>query len=252
MFDVKADGWFNTLKALEGKPIGTAVAFSSIAARFGNAAQTDYAAANDLLCKAISNLNATGRTRAIAIDWTAWAEIGMAARGSIPKIMQAAGIEMLSPAIGVPVVRSEITRSNGGEVVIAGALGVLLEETPQPISLPIGPVRGPEAKITVNRGLEIHTELDPKRQPFLDDHRIDGTPVLPGVMGMEAFAEAASALAPGYAVTALEAIDLLAPFKFYRDEPRVLETRALVRDAGDGTLAADCRLIGRRTLASGE
>ena len=31
----------------------------------------------------------------------------------------------------------------------------------------------------------------PPRQPFLHDHRIDGTPVLPGVMGMEAFAEAA-------------------------------------------------------------
>jgi hypothetical protein len=32
--------------------------------------------------------------------------------------------------------------------------------------------------------------LDPAEQKFLDDHRIDGTPVLPGVMGMEAFAEA--------------------------------------------------------------
>ena len=52
VFDVKADGWFNVMHALRGKPVGAAVAFSSIAARFGNAAQTDYAAANDLLCKA--------------------------------------------------------------------------------------------------------------------------------------------------------------------------------------------------------
>ena len=53
-------------------------------------------------------------------------------------------------------------------------------------------MRGTEATITVNGGLEIRTELDPARQAFLDDHRIDGTPVLPGVMGMEAFAETAA------------------------------------------------------------
>ena len=33
----------------------------------------------------------------------------------------------------------------------------------------------------------------PGTQPFLDDHRIDGTAVLPGVMGIEAFAEVAAA-----------------------------------------------------------
>jgi hypothetical protein len=98
------------------------------------------------------------------------------------------------------------------------------------------------------RGLVMLTELDPSRQAFLDDHRIDGTPVLPGVMGMEGFAEAARALLPGWHVSALEEVDLRAPFKFYRDEPRTLELQALLRDGGEGTVVADCRLIGRRTL----
>jgi len=93
------------------------------------------------------------------------------------------------------------------------------------------------------------TELDPGKQPFLQHHRIDGTPVLPGVMGIEGFAEVAHVLAPGWHVTAVEDIELLAPFKFYRDEPRTLELRARVRDAGDGSLIADCELVGRRTLA---
>jgi hypothetical protein len=252
VFDVKADGWFNVLHALRGKPVGTAVAFSSIAGRFGNGGQTDYSAANDLLCKAVSAFRRTGGPRAIAIDWTAWASIGMASRGSIPKVMERAGIEMLPPAIGVPAVRRELERGTGGEVVVAGALGILLADTPQRIAAPGGPVGGPEATITVNGGLEVRTPLDPTRQAFLDDHRIDGTPVLPGVMGMEAFAEAAAALAPGYVVTALEDVELQAPFTFYRDQPRKLEVRALVRDAGDGDLVADCRLTGRRTLASGE
>ena len=45
---------------------------------------------------------------------------------------------------------------------------------------------------------------------------------------------------------AIEDVELLAPFKFYRDQPRALELRALVRDGGADTLLAECCLIGRR------
>jgi 3-hydroxymyristoyl/3-hydroxydecanoyl-(acyl carrier protein) dehydratase len=45
-------------------------------------------------------------------------------------------------------------------------------------------------------GLEVETTLDPKQQPFLYDHAMDGTPLLPGVMGTEAFGQLALALGP--------------------------------------------------------
>jgi hypothetical protein len=261
VFDVKADGWFGLLHALGDHRPGAAVVFSSIAGRFGNGGQTDYAAANDLMCKSISRLNAEGVTRGVAIDWTAWAGIGMATRGSIPKMMELAGIDMLPPEVGVPVVRRELTAGGpGGEVVVAGALGVLLAErhptggldadaATTAVAETPGPMTGRIQAFTVGEGLSVVTELDPSRQAFLGDHRIDGTPVLPGVMGMEGFAEAAGALLPGWEVVGLEDVELLAPFKFYRDEPRTLELRALLRDGGPGTLVADCRLVGRRTLA---
>jgi NAD(P)-dependent dehydrogenase (short-subunit alcohol dehydrogenase family) len=261
VFDVKADGWLSLLRALRETEIGTAVAFSSIAGRFGNAGQTDYSAANDLLCKSISNLRRSSPgTRGVAIDWTAWAGIGMASRGSIPKMMEAAGIDMLPAEIGIPVVRREITASgDGGEVLIGGALGVLAEErhptggldpgaATGKVAVPPGPMTGRIASMPLGQGLTVLTELDPSRQAFLDDHRIDGTPVLPGVMGMEGFAEAAHALLHEWHVSALEDVHLQAPFKFYRDEPRTLELRALLCDGGDGTILADCRLIGRRAL----
>ena len=104
--------------------------FSSIAGRFGNGGQTDYSAANDLLCKSMSHMRRRD-TRGVAIDWTAWASIGMASRGSIPKMMEVAGIDMLPPEVGVPVVRRELTAAGtGGEVLEAGALGVLPSRTP--------------------------------------------------------------------------------------------------------------------------
>ena len=56
---------------------------------------------------------------------------------------------------------------------------------------------GQVVEMGVHSGLVVETTLDPTAQPFLDHHRIDGDPVLPGVMGMEAFAEVARLACPG-------------------------------------------------------
>jgi hypothetical protein len=66
-------------------------------------------------------------------------------------------------------------------------------------------------------------------------------------MGVEAFAEAAQWMLPGWRVEAVEDVDFLAPFKFYRNEPRMLTIHAVLHPQGDDVVA-DCRLIGRRTL----
>ena len=128
VFDVKCDGWFNLLHGLGDLELGAAVVFSSIAGRFGNGGQTDYSAANDLLCKSVSSFRTTRpgdawhRHRLDGVG-----EHRMASRGSIPKMMAIAGIDMLPPEVGVPVVRREITAAGpGGEVVVAGSLGMLL------------------------------------------------------------------------------------------------------------------------------
>jgi Polyketide synthase dehydratase len=71
--------------------------------------------------------------------------------------------------------------------------------------------------------------------------------VLPGVMGIEAFAEAAQVMLRGWHVEAVEGINFLAPFKFYRNQPRVLTIQAVISQQGDAVVA-DCRLIGRRVL----
>ena len=130
VFDIKADGFFSLLSAAQNMPIGATMVFSSIAGRFGNNGQTDYSAANDLLCKLTSSMRQwRPDTKGIAIDWTAWGGIGMASRGSLPKIMAYAGIDMLPPEAGVPTVRRELVASAfKGEVVVGGALGVMVEE----------------------------------------------------------------------------------------------------------------------------
>ncbi len=214
VFDVKSDGWFNLLHAIGDMPLGATVAFSSIAGRFGNGGQTDYSSANDLLCKITSSFRTTRpATRGIVIDWTAWGGIGMATRGSIPKMMELAGIDMLPPEAGIPLIRRELTvGGTRGEIVVGQRLGVLLDEWDATGGLDTsaaetrtqsqahGPMIGKIASVGLQTGFKIETTLDPAIQPFLHDHQIDGTPVLPGVMGVEAFAEAALNLLPGWHV----------------------------------------------------
>jgi hypothetical protein len=110
-----------------------------------------------------------------------------------------------------------------------------------------GPITGPIVSLGLSSGYTIETSLSPQDQPFLNDHQIEGTPVLPGVMGIEAFAEAALALLPGWHVESVEDVNFLAPFKFYRSEPRALQIETQIHPSGE-ELLADCRLIGHRSL----
>jgi acyl transferase domain-containing protein/NAD(P)-dependent dehydrogenase (short-subunit alcohol dehydrogenase family)/acyl carrier protein len=261
VFDVKSDGWFNLLSGVRNMPLGAAVVFSSVAGRFGNTGQTDYSSANDLLCKCISNFRTSRpNTRGIAIDWTAWSSIGMAARGSIPVIMKQAGIDMLAPEAGIPIVRRELTHGARGEVVIGQKLGIMVQEfDPQggldtsatgplePVLRQRGVMTGKVAGMGLYGGLKIEVTLDPATQPFLFDHQINMTPVLPGVMGIEAMAETARLLFPERFVGAVEDVNFVAPFKFYRNQPRTVEIHADFRVEKED-IVADCRLLGARTL----
>jgi NAD(P)-dependent dehydrogenase (short-subunit alcohol dehydrogenase family) len=265
VFDVKSDGWFNVLHGLAATPVGATVAFSSVAGRFGNVGQTDYSAANDLLCKLTSNLRRTREDmRGIVIDWTAWGGIGMATRGSIPTVMAAAGIDMLPADAGIATIRRELTAgATRGEIVVAGRLGMMGAEfdvtgglDPATVELSgSGPMLGRITGMGIHTGITAEVDLDPTLQPFLNDHRIDGTAVLPGVMGIEGFAELAGLILPGWSVSAIEDVEFLEPVKFYRDEPRTLQLSAILRD-GDaagtvgGDLVAECSLTASRVLVT--
>jgi len=259
VFGIKADGFFSLLRAARDLPLGATVVFSSVAARFGNAGQTDYSAANALLC-AMSRWLRRSRpgTRGIAIDWSAWGGIGMATRGSVPKIMEAAGIDMLAPEVGIPTVRRELVAGAADEIVVGGRLGMLVAEWDETGGLDLEKMKAQlrdgahpltmVGKVTgapLYGGLVIETRLDPSEQPFLVDHQIDGVPVLPGVMGTEAFAQVASVLCPDHVVTGLRDLEFLLPFKFHRMKPATLHLTAVARPGAGDTVVVDVQLSSR-------
>ena len=184
----------------------------------------------------------------------------MATRGSIPEIMKRAGIDMLDPAEGLPVIRHALRAGYSGEAVVGRRLGILLEPVDpdgglapdgalvaaareQSLPLPFSAVRH-----DLHGGLSAELKLDPKVEPFLHDHAIDGTPVLPGVMGIETFAEAAWLLAPTHHVVGLEDVRFLAPMKYYRNEARAAIVRARAVPGTDGRVRVRATLSSVQTI----
>ena len=259
VFDVKADGWYNIMSALGEFPLKAAVVFSSIAGRFGNGGQLDYSSANDFLCKSVSAFKwQRPGARGIALDWTAWGGIGMAVRGSIPMVMKQAGIDMLPPEAGIPFLRKELVAGTGTkEVVVAQSLGLMMKEFDQTGGLDPEKLiqQGSKNQLMIQAvhsmglysGLTVSATFDPKEQGFLFDHQIGGVPVLPGVMGIEAMTSAARFFLPGWEVEAVKDVDFMAPFKFYKSEPREVFVDVQFRQEGE-RLIAECELYGLRLL----
>ena len=254
---VKADGFWNLFKALEHKGLmpKNIVFFSSVAGRFGNAGQTDYSAANDMLSKYSMWLpKQYPGLKVISIDWGAWAEVGMASRGNIPMLMERAGIEMLKPAVAAPMVRAALESGITGEIVIAGALGMLEKSKDDNCGLdirnadealraghPIHSMFSHLVGFDANTGIRLEAEINPEESTYLLDHAINGVPVLPGVMGIEGFTVAskhiASVLASekgSFEVERLENIQFLAPFKFYDNKPRTIIWNAVAYRKNEG------------------
>src|SRR5262249_11323793 len=157
--------------------------------------------------------------------WTAWDEVGMAVRGGMKRLLSSRGVDLLPPAQGAGYALLAVEGGTTGEIVVAGALGDFEPRGPDPGSPPDqtdaaappaadSPVAGSRepaapAKATslpplLDRILEEQPgqrliaarALNPEADRFLSDHAIDGVPVLPGVVGLEILAQAASLLRP--------------------------------------------------------
>ncbi|MHC1783772.1 MAG: SDR family NAD(P)-dependent oxidoreductase [Anaerolineaceae bacterium] len=255
--DVKAGGFMNLFGSLEkaSRMPKSVVFFSSVAGRFGNAGQADYCAGNDFLSKLAFWLPGQyPETRFVSLDWGAWAEVGMASRGSIPTIMERAGIEMLLPAQAAPLVGDVFLEGISGEIVAAGALGMMersdspnhgLDVAAADAALRAGnPIHSMLSHLTgysVDAGITLETTLDPQELAYLRDHAINGIPVMPGVVGIDGFSIAAkhisSVLASdskGFEIERLEKIEFLTPIKFYGNKSRRIMWKAIALKTNDG------------------
>jgi enediyne polyketide synthase len=206
-------------------------AFGSIIARTGLPGEAHYALANDLLRRATLRLAAElPACRCTVLEWSAWAEVGMAERiGRLDALIQRGllpiaiddGVAMFLRALGAT-----------GAIAIAGRLGDAGIAAFRPRALPLS--RFVERPLVHVPGVELvsEVELSPAVDRYLDDHVIDGARVMPAVLQIEAAMQVAAALNGEHARWRIAAA------KF----PRAI----VVDDAGSRIRIAACSLDGGR------
>ena len=201
--------------------------FSSVAGRYGNSGQSDYATANELMNRICEHLRGRwgARVNVNALCWGPWGATkfgaGMVTAETEAKFA-AKGVVLVSAEVGRRLFREELARAEGGPVeVVCGAgpwerheaeVGAIRQapEAPDVPEAPsIGPLLGAAAVSARPMGDQVVAfTLDP-RHLYLQEHAIDGTPVLPAAAALELLAEAATALWPGWKVVEVREFKLM-------------------------------------------
>jgi acyl transferase domain-containing protein/NAD(P)-dependent dehydrogenase (short-subunit alcohol dehydrogenase family) len=222
--DTKIIGLLLLQKHLDPASLKFFTVFSSVAGRYGNSGQSDYAAANELMNRLCMSLQARwGEGVAVsALCWGPWGATkfgaGMVTAETEAKFAEK-GVHLVSAELGRRLFRQELTRMAGRSVeVIFGEapweereaeLGLIhLKAAPEAPEL--GALLGRSAVVsrpTGERVVPVH--LDPKRHLYLHEHALDGKLVLPAAAALELMAEAAASLWPGWRVAEVREHKLL-------------------------------------------
>jgi len=265
---VKVDGWNALMASVRASGMDNptfAACFTSVAGRFGNGGQTDYAAANSVLDAEMARLTASGESRGVAIGWTGWRDVGMATRGSIEAVFQAAGIETLSVDKGVEIFVHEALAGGKRRVLGCGSLGLMdrfdsFREAPLRLTADMSAIIADPSRFPFihkvldfesDKTLLTQTTLSLEEHLFLDDHAIDGVPYHPGVMALEMFAENALLLNPMTCVAGYEEVKFGLPIKLLKDEMKVRVSSNVEKQDGYITWVR-CKLVSDLMNSKGE
>jgi malonyl CoA-acyl carrier protein transacylase len=235
----KVDGAIALLQATRADPLRHFVALGSISGRFGANGHTDYSLANDLLAKLmVAARHERPGLAATAFHWHAWDDAGMATRPETRLALEMAGVRLMPAREGIGHLVAEL------EAGLPAAEVVITDERHPRLFQPVPEAHSQAAMLSqatrVEAGGELRfaVRLDPALEPMLQDHRLDGEPLLPLVAGLELMAEAAvlAGAAPQLQIRDAEALHAL---RFPLGRPREVTVR--VSRCGDG--AFDCAVL---------
>ncbi|MFN3186695.1 MAG: SDR family oxidoreductase [Nannocystaceae bacterium] len=193
VFSTKVAGLSAMLTATSGDDLKLLVMFSSVAARYGNTGQVDYAMANEVLNKvAWSYAAAHPQCRVKSLGWGPWK--GGMVTPQLEQHFAAMGVALIPLETGAQMMLDEIQHvaSDTVELVLGGA-----------------PAAGAFAPAETADGVRVDVVVDRQSHPFLVDHSIAGTPVVPVAFAVEWFSRAARAACPGLKLAGLHDVSVL-------------------------------------------
>ena len=238
----KCDGAANLIVLTRNDPLEGFVSFGSTSGRFGGLGQADYSLASDLLAKMTNRFGVERpECKAIAFHWPAWDGVGMAVRPESRMALKSGGIAFMPVSEGVDHLIQELRSAESErEILILDKPDFLdtdgtMTRMPESVEsdenatgdsarvLSDSPGKRQETRIDSPRASLITSllpgqtpgeyvaqwPLDAERDPFLVNHRLRRRPFLPGVMSMEAMAEAASLLRPSATLLGFRDVQLI-------------------------------------------
>ncbi|MGW1047857.1 SDR family NAD(P)-dependent oxidoreductase [Streptomyces sp. NPDC002521] len=227
----KTAGLAHLLAAVDRGRLRLLIGFGSVIGRYGLAGECHYALANGRLRQMLQDeARDLPDCRTLVLDWSVWAGVGMGerlgvldqlARNDVTPIPVEQGLDLL--------LRLAAARGLPTAVAVHGRMGL------PPSPLPVDAFGTAARFLTRPRihypGVELVVDnvLTEATDPYLRDHRIDGLPVLPAVVGLEAMAQAASVLA-GRALRRCREVTFEQPVTPASGAPRVLRLCALAED----------------------
>lgn len=235
----KVRGARNVLAAVDAERLRLFLTFGSIIARTGMSGEADYAVANEWLTDVTADWQLKHpHCRCLALEWSVWSGVGMGQRlGRVDALAQQ-GITPIPTDEGIRVLRQLLNQpSTPTAVVVAGRFGeppTLKIERP---ALPL--LRFLEECKVFYPGVELIVEarLSEETDPYLRDHVFQGEQLFPAVMGLEAMAQAASALACENGPPSFEDVKFDRPVAVPRGGSVRVRIAALARESGEVEVA---------------
>ncbi|MGN6133218.1 MAG: SDR family NAD(P)-dependent oxidoreductase [Aureliella sp.] len=262
----KVDGAWSLIEATWNDPLETFVGFGSISGRFGANGHTDYSLANDMLCKQMDWLrSARPEVHAVGFHWHAWGDVGMATKPETRLALEMIQMQFMPAAEGVRHLIRELESDRcESEVLITDDRYYRLFTSPDPSrdsagrSLehrpPATPLLCPADQQTRTTDADrLHTAtLDPVKDPFLAEHRLDDAPLLPIVVGAELLLEGARAHLGHVARLKLCQLEAVQGLRFFSDQPQTVKVATSLDEHGhiDSRLLSDFRARDGRLVQS--
>ncbi|HET6422737.1 MAG TPA: C45 family autoproteolytic acyltransferase/hydrolase, partial [Planctomycetaceae bacterium] len=248
---VKMDAGLAMLELTQLDPLDWFVGFGSTSGRFGGMGQADYSMAQDMLCKMCDWVRVRRpEVSAVGMHWPPWADVGMAARPESKIALQSSNLAFMPPLEGAAHVIDELlTEALEGEVLYLDKPDMIDTDGTMPDAATKAEYKRRDPLVKALPLIETISSLTPTRvigkalfdpavEPFLLEHRYQGVPILPAVVGLESMAESATLLAADdRKVVGVRKMTVHQGFRFHL--PRPQRARAIA-DAKDGAYA--CRL----------
>ncbi|WP_439658227.1 type I polyketide synthase [Lentzea sp. HUAS TT2] len=228
----KVTGLAAVLDAVEPDRLKLLVGFGSVIGEIGMRGEAHYALANDWLRLAVEEARyRLPHCRCRTIEWSVWASGGMGDRLGVLDSLVRRGVTPVSTEDALALLTHVVDDGRlPATVVASGRFG--LPPTVRFAGTALPPLRFLEKTVLHYPGTElvVDAELSTATDPYLLDHALAGTPLLPAVTGLEAMAQVAHALT-GEQVTGFADLRLTRPVTV-PEQGRTIRLAAVVTAAG--------------------